>query len=333
MRITFAQKMQGNLDRGGQEVRVDLTRRMLEERGYGVEVLTSQTRSVGDVVHFFDADEQFVGAGRVIKAMGVPYVVSTIWNKGVSPSALRVRRVTERVTNRYPKRLARFLNGASRLVALTSLERDRLIAYFGVDPARVEIVPNGVADRFFDADPALFRERFGIEDEFVLNCARLSGRKNQLTMIRALKGTGKKMVFIGQQNLNPEYVARCKAEAGDQGLFVGQIENSDPLLPSAYAAARVFCLPSRIEVMSVAALEAAGAGLPLVLTTTWGSREHFGEFARYVDYRSESEIRAAVLAAWEAPHDRARQQDYFREHYSWNAIMGKLEAIYASVAK
>jgi len=44
-------------------------------------------------------------------------------------------------------------------------------------------------------------------------------------------------------------------------------------IPRHYAAAHVFSLPSFNEGMSLAALEAMGAGLPLVLTHTGGTDE------------------------------------------------------------
>jgi glycosyltransferase involved in cell wall biosynthesis len=44
-------------------------------------------------------------------------------------------------------------------------------------------------------------------------------------------------------------------------------------MPGLYAAAHVFVLPSFNEGMSMAALEAMGAGLPLLLTHTGGTEE------------------------------------------------------------
>lgn len=202
---------------------------------------------------------------------------------------------------------------------MSATEEEKLQRLFSLCPERFRRVPNGVEERFAQANPKPFREQYGIYDPFVLSVGFIEPRKNQLGLIRALKGLGIKMVFVGKA-LNIKYFHRCQSEAGEKAMFLGEIPHGSELLPSAYAAARVFCLPSFAEVLSIAALEAAVAGTRLVLSTTWRPQEQFGSFAIYVNPHSISEIRQAVLQAWETPHDANEQRCYFLKHYSWDRV-------------
>ncbi len=66
-----------------------------------------------------------------------------------------------------------------------------------------------------------------------------------------------------------------------QVIWLGRLDHHDPLLASAYAAARVFALPSWFETPGLAALEAALAGCAVVITPYGSTREYFGDLVEY----------------------------------------------------
>ena len=54
------------------------------------------------------------------------------------------------------------------------IELDMMVRHFGASADRVSIIPNAVGQRFFDATPALFEEKFGIAHPFVVCSASVS---------------------------------------------------------------------------------------------------------------------------------------------------------------
>ena len=160
-------------------------------------------------------------------------------------------------------------------------EARQLTALFGVNPERLAVVPNGVLRTFRGASPALFRERFG-DGEFVLFVGRVEPRKNTLGLIRAVRSLG---LPPGRSGRSPAGVPRLpravSAEGGDAVAWLAATDHEDPLLASAYAAARVLALPSWFETPGLAALEAALAGTAVVITPFGSTREYFGDRVLY----------------------------------------------------
>ena len=76
---------------------------------------------------------------------------------------------------------------------------------------------------------------------------------------------------------------RGECRRAGEGLvaWLGRLDHDDPLLASAYAAARVFALPSWFETPGLAALEAALAGCAVVITPYGSTREYFGGLVAY----------------------------------------------------
>ena len=107
----------------------------------------------------------------------------------------------------------------------------------------------------------MFCRRFGTFP-FVLSVGRIEPRKNTLGLIRAARRLELPLVIAGEAPPGFErYEAECRRAAGDRTIWLGRLDHHDPLLASAYAAARVFALPSWFETPGLAALEAALGGL------------------------------------------------------------------------
>lgn len=333
MRVTFVARLDAGLFYGGGELQLLRTRQALEALGVEVNVHAPFDREMGEVVHFFGPFAYFWEIAEVCLERKIPYVWSPIYLAGrrgiqLSAHALR-RRLTDRRELRSLRRLAR---GSAATLLLSSEEDRRLTTFLGEPPLCPHRVPNGIEPRFFEATPELFRERTGIEGPFVLHTGRFEPRKNQLRLIHALRDSSLSLVLIGLKG-SADYEAACRREAGPNVHFLDPIPHDDPLLPSAYAAARVFCLPSGDEILSLSGLEAGAAGCAIVLGRGWGAEEHFGPWARLVEVESVASIRQAVLEAWDTPREVARQQEYFRSGYSWQAVAAQIDEIYQKVSR
>ncbi|MGE5593188.1 MAG: glycosyltransferase [Betaproteobacteria bacterium] len=257
-----------------------------------------------DLVHLFNLTRVAETAAQCENAVrhGKPVVVSPIyWNPEeyilhesprLQGALLKYWRQDDPLRRRVVQSAAMLLPNAEAEARL--IERD-----LGVT-APFRVVPNAADPAFARADAREFLSRFGLAD-FVLCCARISPRKNQLALVRATRGLGLPVVFIGPVN-DPFYLEACKKEADPSHHFLGFMPQTQ--LGSAYAAARVHALPSWFETPGLASLEAAVAGCNVVSTDRGTAREYFGHLAWYCDPADVGSIRAAVTAAYGAPRRR-----------------------------
>src|SRR5207245_1548094 len=132
-------------------------------------------------------------------------------------------------------------------------------------------------------------------DDFVLFVGRVEPRKNVLGLIRAVARMGVPLVVVGAPPAGHErYAEQCRRAGLGFVRWLGAMEHDDPMLASAYAAARVFALPSWFETPGLAALEAALAGAAVVVTPFGCTREYFGNRVEYARPDRASEIHTAI---------------------------------------
>ena len=196
----------------------------------------------------------------------------------------------------YIRMVSKLLSRADHLIFLSRHE-ESLLREQGIEHPSTSIVPNPVAlELYTGADPAMFAEEFGISD-YVLCVGRVEARKNQLALIEALRDTDIPLVFVGEQQTTP-YVSLLSKIDAPNVHFIGRLPPGSQMLASAYAGAKVFCLPSWSEGAPLVALEAAAAGCNMVLSDRSSEREYFGDLARYCDPADLASVREAVLAAY-----------------------------------
>lgn len=272
-----------------------------------------------DMVHFFaclGGSIQFCGYA---KSRGLPLVVSTsLW-------------ITEETAHRYPMDEIRAqLSLADLIITNSDTESDVLSRVFGLPRGNFVAVMNGVEPHFSQAhDPAFFRAQFNIDGPFVLNVGNVEVRKNQLNLMRAMQGHDLPVVVIGHIR-EPDYGRQMIREGGAQLRYLGPLDHADPLLASAYAACAAFVLPSTLETPGLAALEAAAAGAPLVVTSEGSTRDYFGSMAHYIRHDDPADIRRGIdeaLAAGPNPGLKTHMQ----QNFAWGTVTKTLADIYARV--
>lgn len=184
--------------------------------------------------------------------------------------------LTDRKLRAYKSLDTRILRLFARVVAVSGRMREDLVAD-GLDPARVEVITNAVADvRPEDRVRARgeMRRRLGVRDDEIVfgYVGRLSSEKGPGHLLRAARlltdrGVRARYVLLGD---GPERAALEAAAAqlglGDAVHFAGfQSETA-----SWYAAMDVFVLPSLTEGTPVALLEAMAHGLAPIASKVGG---------------------------------------------------------------
>jgi glycosyltransferase involved in cell wall biosynthesis len=287
-----------------------------------------------DMLHIFQMDSALLSLFDLAKHKGLKTVLSPIWWESppipsffakIGPAALARFYLNWKVY-RIPTSLEldpfkRFLDLADIILPSSRMEISFLSRRFRVDPGKFFVVPNGVDERFAKAKPDLFVEKYGVRD-FILYVGKIERNKNSLSLVKVCKDIGIPTIIIGDpQPLEEEYYAKCKrmAESSHNVQFIGSLAHDSDELASAYAAAKVFVLPSWHEVASLSALEAGLAGCNLVLTQRSSAPEYFKESAVYVNPASIADIRNKILVAYDKPKNN-QIKEHVLSNFTWEKV-------------
>jgi len=221
---------------------------------------------------------------------------------------------------------------SSRIVAVSRGVRDFLCAYEAVDPARIEVVPNGIDTRTFaPADPATrraARARFGLgEGDFAVGAiGRLSPEKNFSVLADLSRGVPRAEFLVagdGPLRGELEFVF-----AGTRVRLLGGISDR----PGFYAALDALVIPSLYEGLPMVLLEAMACGLPVVasaLPDISDALDEAGVLANPADPGSfvDALRRLAASPALGGQLGRAARERCERDH-SAAAMAGSVARIY-----
>lgn len=150
----------------------------------------------------------------------------------------------------------------------------------GIDPRRFEVIYNGVdLERFRPAeDRAALRRSLGMDEQrrVLLTVASLIPVKGHADLLRALAMLGRLGVELPEVWLVGEGPLRPELESLVADLRLGphvHMPGHSDQVPGFLSASDLFVLPSRLEGMSNAILEAMAAGLPVVARAVGGNPE------------------------------------------------------------
>ncbi len=181
-------------------------------------------------------------------------------------------------------------------------------------------VYNGVEEEF------LSKKEF-FSKKYILSVGRIHPRKNQLNMIKAVKGLNKPVLFIGRIN-DRNYLRRCKEEADQNINFLEEIPR--PQLKDYYNKTRVHLMVSWYDTPGLVNLEAGLAGSNLLLTDRGTTQDYFQNFAYYSSPLDINDIRKKINTAYSIPPENELQK-IILEKYTWNKIALKLKKTYENI--
>lgn len=328
---------------GGGEIMLLKTKEYLEKAGVTVKLLDpwSDKLSSFDILHTFGSVKDCLPMIRSAKDQGILTVLSTVcwyswssaWGIPTTPSRRfmsLLQQAAKEIFPAFPSERRKMMLLSDLLMPNSEAEARQLVRYFRVPRDRIRVIPNAVDEHFAGAAPDLFVQKYGLRD-FILTVGRIEPRKNQLNVIRALNGTGKTLVLIG--DYVPQYKSyyeRCRKEAGPDVHFLGPMPHESELLKSAYAACNTFLLATWLETPGLAALEAALAGAKVVITREGATREYFEDFVAYVNPASPRDIRRRTLEMF--GQDRsAGLREHVRSRYSWTRTAELILEAYAGL--
>jgi len=251
----------------------------------------------------------------------------SLWKSAILFRPLIVRNKLLQYLDPYHD-FSRLLEIADAILPNTEAEMNSLKSHFKhIGDSQLELVPNGVNHSFADGNPSLFKQEYGICD-FVLYVGRIEKRKNILRLIRAFSNTELEtsLVIIGKAH-DDLYLSLCKKESDERTLFLPAVPHDSPMLKSVYKCAKVFALPSYYETPGLAALEAGLAGANIVITARGGTREYFGEYARYIDPLDRSDIEKALIEQYKSPR-KSNLSEHISKNFTWEIVAAKTLNVY-----
>jgi glycogen(starch) synthase len=201
--------------------------------------------------------------------------------------------------HRIESRMAKRADG---VITCSHYMRGHVADVFGVDEARVTVIPNGIDpdDLVAVDDLAALRARFAAPDErLVLLIGRLVYEKGFQVALDALPGVIENLGDVrflvagsGTHELELKRQAR-KLGLDKHGTFLGWI--GDDVLHSLYRIADLCVVPSLYEPFGIVALEAMASGVPCIVADTGGLREVVPNFDVGLRFRGGSSSHLATM--------------------------------------
>ena len=209
----------------------------------------------------------------------------------------------------------RAARSAERVICVSAFTRDDVCERYGVDPARVRVVPNAPSLPVGDLAPP--------EGDYLLGVGDLRAKKNWRRLVRAWRACGlpHRLVIAGE---DAGEAAALRELAGGAPLELpGYVP--DAQLDALMRGAAALVHPSLYEGFGLVVVEALARGVPVAAARGTALTEAGGNDAVYFDPRDEDALSAAILAVLERPRVPVRR-------FSWEHSAELTAAVYAEAA-
>jgi len=214
----------------------------------------------------------------------------------------------------------KIISAGDVIIAGNYSEKRDLIEIYNIDPSKIHVLHYGVNDEIFKKDTeissSLFVEKYGWKDFVFCPAAAITKRKNQISLIKALKGTGLKLVLNNTQAIEPEIAEEFASLTHNDPNILCLEKLSFEMLISAYKSAKVSVSVSQAETAGLVNLEAAYLGCNIVVSNLEALQEYVGKIADFVDQNNIEDIRKKVLSSFDRSF-READKEFVLYNYSW----------------
>lgn len=200
-------------------------------------------------------------------------------------------------------------NCVSAVISISEITRDRLLTWCPLPLDRIHIVPNAIRLEDYGIKPrnAALVERYGVAGKTVImtlgrmeSAERAKGFDEVIEVLPKIAEHLPNVVYMAVGDGNDRgRLQRKAAQFGveDRVVFTGRIE--DGVKADVYRLADAYVMPSRGEGFGFVVLEALASGVPVVASTSDGTREAVrnGELGILIDPNHSRALISAVLDA------------------------------------
>ena len=225
----------------------------------------------------------------------------------------------------------RLLKRADAVIAVSESSAADASRVAGVDPRRIQVVPEAADEAFKPRPDAGERvaQRWGLEAGYLLFVGALDARKDPRSLLRAWAAAkevrpGLELVVAGE----PGRQAPAAMPGARQLGRVGNVELAD-----LYTVAGCFVFPSRYEGFGLPCLEAMACGCPVAAFRNSSLQEVVAEAGLLVD-DGDAEALGRAAASMSAEPERWRRAGLERAgEFSWRKAARETIAVYESVLR
>jgi glycosyltransferase involved in cell wall biosynthesis len=241
------------------------------------------------------------------------------------------------------------LRRAHQVIAVSKGLKRELVELNGYPAEDVAVIPNGIDyARFAQAgsqDHSSVRQSLGIapDDRVILYLGRLMERKRVVDLVRALpliqrEVPNARLVVVGKRNPNAMRIEEVAREVGVECSvsLIDHIPYRD--VPSYYALADVYALPSAYEGFPFTVLEAMAVGTPVVASQIPGIDEQIvpGQTGLLHPVGDVDAIGQQILRILQdealARRLSGAARRVVQQHYDWDVIGAQTERVLEQVA-
>ncbi len=229
------------------------------------------------------------------------------------------------------------LENADRVVAVSQGMKEDILKNFTVDSDRVVVIHNGIDLETWNPRPLSpeLRQRYGIEEDYVLFVGRPTAQKGMEYLIDAADDIPVQVVLEAMGADTKDYENRMMEKVKGKKNIVWIHENlGDVKNVELYTSARVFICPSVYEPFGIINLEAMACETPVVASAVGGITEVVipSETGLLVEPGDAGQISAAVNSLLENP-ERATEmgkkgRQRVEEMFSWDSIAAQTRQMY-----
>lgn len=219
---------------------------------------------------------------------------------------------------------------ATRLIAVSEATRADLTQLYGIDPARIDVIHNGISPEFgMHGDREALRAslgRFALAGPFIVCVGNLGRRKNQARVVRAFsrlvreRGVPHTLVLIGkQEQMATEVLAEIDRGGAAARIRIAGFVSREELV-ALYRLAEFSVYASHYEGFGLPIVESMACATPVVTSSASCMPEIAGEAALYADPADDASVFAAMDRMAHDESLRRRLGDAGRERslrFSW----------------
>ncbi len=247
----------------------------------------------------------------------------------------------------------RICQEADRIIATCPQEQADLAEYYGVDPAKVTIVPCGVNLKLFQPLPQQDSKKeiaFNPEDFLITYVGRLEERKGIKTLLEAIAqvddpriqavivgGPVSEKPFLSWSSLTEEPF-KSYADLIDQLGIASQVTftggKPQEQLSKYYSAADVTVIPSYYEPFGMTAIEAMACGSSVIASRVGGLKTSVieNEVGALFEPRNVQQLAEQIKILLDQPSlnagRRRKARPYVESKFSWKAVSKGVAKVY-----
>jgi glycogen synthase len=304
----------------------------------GFSAALAQQAGSFDLVHGFNIswEHALVEGWQLARRQGRPFIATPFAHLGVAGHD----RVARNSTMDHQRRL---LAEADAVLTLTSIERDGLIALAGLRPERVTVIGSGCDPLPLLADETAVLRRYNLRLPLVLFIGRASHDKGAIHAAQAalaLRRRGCQLCLALAGQVAPEFERFYRRLSPEEQEVVRPLGIVDEMEKHALlASATCLVLPSRTDSFGIVFLEAWQHGKPVIGARAGGipgvvSDGEDGLLVEFGDVAALEQAMERLLT--DAPLRQTMGQTgqaKIAQHYTWDHVAGRVEAIYESVMR